>query len=110
GVGQIEPVLEKINTQHALNPDRSAAGTLGIRIERFDGLGELFPGNNALHVLQKLFLAGLLAELLKAIGEGLLLHVWKTQLWSTRCLIIAEIINKSEMPIFLAVVSLHDSR
>jgi hypothetical protein len=28
----------------------------------------------------------------------LLLHVWKTQLWSTRCLIIAEIINKSEMP------------
>jgi len=77
GVGEIEPVLQKIDAEHALNPHRPTTGTLRVRIEGLDSFGELFPGNNGFHVLQKLLLAGLLTELFKAIGQGLLLHIWK---------------------------------
>lgn len=68
------------------------------RVVGLDGVSELFPGNNRLHVLKELLLPCLLAELLKAVGQGLLLHTWRTQLWSVRCTIIAQVTNKSEMP------------
>ena len=97
-VGEIEPMLKEINAQHPLHPDRPTAGTLWVRVVGLDGVSELFPGNNRLHVLKELLFACLLAELLKAVGQGLLLHTWRTQLWSVRCTIIAQVTNKSEMP------------
>ena len=73
-VGQIEPVLQKIDTQHPLDADRTAASPLGLGIERLDGFAKLFPGDDRFHVVQELFFAGLLAKLLETVGERCLFH------------------------------------
>ena len=74
-VGQVEPVLDEMDSQHALNADGAAAGALGFGIVGFDGLGQFLPGNNSLHLHQKLFLAGFPALLFKSgIRKGVLAH------------------------------------
>lgn len=73
-IGQIEPVLQEIDTQHTLDADRTAASPLRLGLERLDGFAKLFPGDDPFHVVQELFLAGLLAKLLETVGERCLFH------------------------------------
>lgn len=65
-IGQVEPVLQEMNPQHALDADRPAARAFGVGIERFDGRRQFRPRNDLVHVFQKLLAAGFLAVLLEA--------------------------------------------
>jgi len=62
GIRQVEPMLEEVDPQHPLDAHGPAAGTLWVGIERFNGSGQLLPRNDAFHLVERLFLAGLLAE------------------------------------------------
>lgn len=74
-IGQVEPMLEKMNAQHALDADGTAPGTLRFGIERLYSLAQLFPGNDVVHLFEKLFLASLLAEFLETgFGKRVLAH------------------------------------
>ncbi len=54
------------------------AGVLRVRIKRFDSFGEFYPGNDDLHPLRELFLAGLHSELFKAHRSGIVASCLKT--------------------------------
>ncbi len=74
-IGQIEPVLDEVDSQHTFDSDRPATSALGLRVERLDGFRQFFPRNDHFHFFQKLFLASLLAKLLKTgIRKGVLAH------------------------------------
>ena len=45
-IGEIEPVLKKLNAVHPPNTDRATACSLWIRTKRFDRFGELLPWND----------------------------------------------------------------
>ena len=51
-VRQIEPLLQEIDAQHPLNPDRRAA-VARLRIERLDQRAQRRPRHNALHLGKK---------------------------------------------------------
>ena len=74
-IREIEPVLKEVDAQHPFDSDRPPACTLRLRIERLDGLGQLLPGNDLVHVIQETFLAGLFVVLVEAgIGKRGLAH------------------------------------
>ena len=74
-IGEIEPVLQEMNPQHSLNTDGASAGSLRLGVERLNGLAQIFPGNDGLHLLKELFLAGFLAVFLEAASrKGVLTH------------------------------------
>jgi hypothetical protein len=97
GIGQVEPVLDEVDSQHALNPDGTASCSLRFWIKWLDGLSQFFPGNNGFHLLQELFLSGFLAVLLETgIRKGVLAH--GNQLVFRTGPIIIQHRNKSENP------------
>lgn len=98
GIGQVEPVLEEMNSQHALNTDGTATGSFGVWIVGGDGFAELFPGDNGFHVIEKALFPRLFAEFLEAICQRVLLHREYHSGDNGDSCIIARIVNKSEMP------------
>jgi len=54
-----------MDAQHALQADWPSTGTLRLRIIGFDHFAKLFPRNDLFHLIQKMFLAGLLTVFLK---------------------------------------------
>jgi len=73
-VGVVEEVLEQMDAQHGLQRN-AAAAPASLGIVRLNGRKEPLPGNNGVHLLQKLFLAGLFAALEQArVGQAKLLH------------------------------------
>ena len=74
-IRQIEPVLEKVDSQHTFDADRAASRPLRIGIERHNGLGQFLPGDDSFHLIQKLLFARFLAVLFKpGIRKGVLAH------------------------------------
>ena len=74
-IRQVEPVLDEVDPQHALNTDRAPAGALWLGIERLDSSGQFLPGNDGFHLFQELLLASLLPVFLESgIGKGVLAH------------------------------------
>src|SRR5437870_3127262 len=52
-VGEIEPVLEEVHPQHALQADGRPA-VPGLRVHRFDARAQLAPRHHAIHLGEKL--------------------------------------------------------
>ena len=52
-IGEIEPVLKKMNPQHALQTDGPASSPLGLRVEGLDDGAKFISGNNPIHFLKK---------------------------------------------------------
>lgn len=74
-IRQVEPVLDEVDTQHALDADRAPAWALGFGIERFDNGGQFLPGDDGFHLLQEPLLAGFLPVLLKSgVRKRILAH------------------------------------
>lgn len=86
-IRKTEPVLESVNAQHPLNANRSASGAFRFGIKWLNHLYELFPRDDAFHVLKKLLFAGLLSVFLKAVGKGLLSRSHQTcvKRWKLVC-------------------------
>jgi len=74
GIRELKPVLQEVDAQHSLNADRTTPRTLRVGIKRRDGIHQSLPGNDAIHVFEKLLLTGFLAVLLKVICQRELLH------------------------------------
>lgn len=68
-IGEVEPVLQEVDSQHPLDTDGSATGALRLGIVRLNSVTEFFPGNDGFHFLKELFLAGFLAVLLEAASR-----------------------------------------
>lgn len=71
-IRQVEPVLQEIDAQHPLQPDRRTAiadpGIIGLNL-----LAEFLPWNHLIHLQEKLFPASRFAKTFKiSSGEGLL--------------------------------------
>src|SRR5664279_951029 len=64
-VRQVEPLLEKVHSQHPLQPYRGPP-VAGLWIVRFDQRTQLTPRHNLFHFLQKQSAPGLLGVPLKA--------------------------------------------
>lgn len=76
GIGQVEPILQELDAQHALDVQRPAPSALRIGIERLDAGGQLLPVVDALHLVESLILAGHPAKLIEAfISQCFLGHV-----------------------------------
>lgn len=74
-IRQVEPVLDEVDPQHALDTDRAPTGALRLGIERLDSRGQFLPGNDGFHFFQELFFASLLPVFLESgIGKGVLAH------------------------------------
>jgi len=74
-VRKAEPVLQKMDAQHALNTHRRTASAIALWIKRLDHRRQLRPGYDPVHLLEKLFPAGRLAVLLETFfGKGMLAH------------------------------------
>ncbi len=78
-------MLEKMDTQHPLNPDQPSARTFRLGVIRLDDLTQCIPGNDPVHLLQKDFLAGLFAVFLELIGGKTLLAHRSLPSWMTFC-------------------------
>lgn len=77
GVRQIEPVLQKVDAQHALQANGRSTIT-GPGVERLDNLTQLAPGYDTIHLGKKLLSPGWLAIALKiARCKGLLFHQYQ---------------------------------
>jgi hypothetical protein len=61
-------MLQKVDAQHALQSDWLSARTLRLRVIGLYHLAQLLPGNNLLHLIEKLLLTGLLPVFLKSRG------------------------------------------
>jgi len=73
-IGQIEPVLQKVDAQHAFQADRGAARTFRLWVKRLDHFAQVTPGVNLLHSIEKLLPTGWLTVQLKTFfGEGALM-------------------------------------
>jgi hypothetical protein len=59
GIGQVESVLDKVDSQQAFDPDGPAADTFRLEVERVDSFRELLARYGRRHFIQKLFLAKL---------------------------------------------------
>lgn len=80
-IEQIEPVLQKVDAQHAFQADRLASRTFRLWIKRFDHLAQVASGDNLFHRVEKLFATGWLTVQHKAFfGEGSLMHSVNLQL------------------------------
>jgi hypothetical protein len=76
GVGQVEPVLQEIDAQYPLQPDRRAS-IAGLVVVRLYPLTQLLPGNDLIHHGQKLFKSRRFSVAFKiTAGEGLLFHAF----------------------------------
>jgi len=53
-IGEIEPVLKKMDPQHALQTDAPASSPLGLGLERLDDGAKFVLGNNPIHFLKKI--------------------------------------------------------
>lgn len=74
-IGQVEPMLDEVDAQHALDADWAPTGTLWLGIERLDDLSQFLPRNDGFHFLKELFLASFLPVLLESgIGKRILAH------------------------------------
>jgi len=74
-VGQVEPVLQKMNSQHAFQAHRWAARTCRFGIKRLNDLAPPAPRNNLFHLREKLVPAGGFELAFRAfISERLLAH------------------------------------
>lgn len=74
-IRQVEPVLDEVNAQHALDANRAPACALGFGIERIDNGGQFLPRDDGFHLLQELLLAGFLPVLLKSgVRKRILAH------------------------------------
>jgi len=75
GVREVEPVLEKMDTEHAFNAYGPSARPFGAGIKRRYNLREFFPGDDAVHLGKKTLPAGELTVPFKTIlGKCLLAH------------------------------------
>jgi hypothetical protein len=68
GVRQIEPVLEEVHPQHALQADGRPA-VPRLRVHRFDARAEVAPGHHTIHLGEELRPSRHLRVLLEA-GTG----------------------------------------
>ena len=74
-IRQVEPVLNKMDAQHALDTDGTTPSPLWLRVERLDNFGQFLPGDDGVHLLQELLLASLLPVFLKSgIRKRILAH------------------------------------
>ena len=74
-IRQVEPVLDEMDPQHALDTDWAPAGALWLGVERLNSSGQLLPGNDGLHLFQELLFASLLPVFLESgIRKGVLAH------------------------------------
>ena len=72
---QLEPVPQEMNPQDALKAHRRVAHAFGFGVKRINDLAPATPGNNLLHLVEKLVPAGRLAMPFKAfVSESLLAH------------------------------------
>ncbi len=53
-IAEVEPVLEKIDTEHALQLDGPSPHAIALEIERLDDLPQALPGNNEIHLSKEL--------------------------------------------------------
>lgn len=65
-VRKVEPVLDKVDAQHAFDTDGAASGLFRFGIEWLDGIAQFPLGNNGLHVFEKPFLACFLGVLVES--------------------------------------------
>ena len=76
-VGKVEPVLEKVDPEHALQANGPAAGSLGPGVEGLDDGAKFLPRDNPIHFLKKDFPArGLAVAFKAAFGKTGLAHAW----------------------------------
>ncbi len=68
GVGQIEPVLQAVEAQHALQADRWAP-VAGPGVERLDQGAEFAPRHDLVHLGKELRPAGLLTVFVEAYAR-----------------------------------------
>ena len=64
-VGEVEPVLEEVDTQHALKPD-GRTPVASLRVDRFDQFAQLLPWHHAVHLGKKRCAPGLFGVAVKA--------------------------------------------
>jgi len=96
-VREVEPVLDKVDAPHALNPDGVASSPLRLGIEWLDGIAPFFPGNDGLHDFQKSFPACFLAVMIESvIRKRSLVH--NIHIVITMIRIINRQVNYSEVP------------
>ena len=67
-------MLHEIDAQHPFQANRPAPCTMRVGVVRLRSLAQVFLADNLAHLLQKSFLTGLLAVLLKSAAEGTLAH------------------------------------
>ena len=74
-IGQVEPMLQKVDAQHAFYTNRRPAGPISLGIERLDDIAKLPPRDNLVHLGEKTLPTGRFAVLFKgSFGESLLTH------------------------------------
>ena len=74
-IGEIEPVLDEVDSQYAFYSNGTEPSALRIGIEGLDGGTKLLPRYDGFHLMEKLFLAVFLTVFFKAaIREGVLTH------------------------------------
>jgi hypothetical protein len=74
-IRQVEPLLQAMEAQHALDAHRWPTRPAGLGIHRFDYSHQLGPRHHAVHHIKESFPTGRLPLRLNAgIGKGLLLH------------------------------------
>ena len=72
-IRQVEPLLQTMEPQHALDPHRWTARPVGLGIQRLDDRHQFRPGHHAIHFVEKLLAASGLAILFKRdVGKYLL--------------------------------------
>ena len=61
--------------QHAFDPDRRTPRAVGLGIDRLNDRHQVYPWDDAVHLIEELLTAGGLAILLEChLGKSLLLH------------------------------------
>ena len=99
GIGKVEPVLQKMNTQHPLQSNRRAACTLSLRIERLDYFAQIAPRYDLIHLQQKRLPTRSFAKTFESIiGERLLAQCKVLRAASNDDLYDNQSMNKSELP------------
>jgi len=74
-IGQVEPMLQEVDAEHARNADRRTASPLGLGIKRCDHPGQVTPRNHAGHLVEKPLAArGLAIPFKRNLRKRLLLH------------------------------------
>lgn len=92
GVRQVQSVLQEMDTQYSRNTGRTMPRPLRLGVEGFNSVAQFFTGNDGLHLLQKLFLTGLVGKFLESVGERCLFHTIHNRDQGNDC-VIAELAN-----------------